>query len=382
MLIQNIEKAVTIAKETMLREVHVVEFWMPQLHNKRNCNLECGHCYVPPGGISLHSTMSAQEYMDVLEKILDTSAHGGKWDVVFPGMEPMMSQNRDLVFALAGRAQEQARSIGMTTNGTYFGNGEVVKRVMASPVSTINVSIDGGREAHDFQRGREGLFDLTMEGLRNICADSSLRRRKKVITNTTITKTNSSCLTNIAAIAHDAGCDYAAFHPFESAENADNSLRITQENVAQAIVDLIRGFDEGRTGSAVIEFEPSTAGVFFSLFERDVFEDFELLEDVTGFRYMRKQRGDKELLVNLIFYPHHWIRTIRVLPNGSLSSCRQMALSGWKGIGNLREQSLRDVSMMPEAVDALAELWQEYFKSTKLVKVDVLNRFLSLNNGG
>lgn len=359
-----------LAKSTLFSQLHVLELWMPQYVGKRNCNLVCVHCYVPPGGQT--RIMSEDEYEEVLLRVIrDVKPYGGKWDVVFPGMEPLLPRNLSLLFRLAQRAgKEGTRSIGLTTNGVLL-TGRTLEKVVASPITTINVSIDGIARDHDVQRGKRGLFAKTTRNIGELCRRAP---EKRVITNTTITRLNGARVAEMVAVARDLGCTYAAFHPFEIACNADDSLALGSAEINASVMPILDAFEAGH-GSVVVEFESSTAGAFFRLRENGVFADMELVADETGFLFLRRKKGAYELLISLMFHPHHFIRTLRVLSDGSLSSCRRMALCGWAGIGNLRTQSLDEIAGLPETMEALACIWQELL-SQCADKLDDFLRFI------
>lgn len=363
------DQALRAAQRTTGTQLHIVEFWMPQHAAKRNCQLDCVHCYVPKGGRTAGYIMTKQEYLAVLDRLMDYPAYLGKWDVVFPGMEPLLPRNHDILFAMCERAHERgSRSVGITTNGLLLA-GDTLKRVADSPVSTVNVSLDGPEAIHDAQRGAPGLFAKTIANVKGLCTRAP---HKKVITNTTITRLNSTVLGAVIKTATDLGCTYAAFHPYETARNAEHSLALTRPELLRAIEAILTSFAHG-LGSVVLEFEASTAGAFFDLCQRGAFRDFEFVADETGFLFFRKLQGCHELLVNAIVYPHHFIRTIRVLDDGSLSSCRRMALSGWRGVGDLRQQSLDQILAMPETLEAAAQIWEEFIDQ---VPAESLNQFL------
>ncbi len=367
--------ATELAAGTLFSQLHVLEFWMPQYAGKRNCNLSCVHCYVPPGGQT--RVMNDDEYEAVLLHIMrDVKPYGGKWDVVFPGMEPLLPRNIPLLFRLTNRAaKEGARSIGLTTNGVLL-VGKTLERVTDSPITTINVSIDGVSKDHDAQRGKRGLFAKTTRNIKELCRRAP---EKRVITNTTITRLNEARVAELVAVADALGCTYAAFHPFEIACNADNSLALDSTETSNAILRILESFATGQ-GSVVIEFESSTAGAFFPLWESGAFAEMELVADETGFLFLRRRKGIYELLVSLMFHPHHFIRTLRVLSDGSLSSCRRMALCGWTGIGDLRTQSLGEIADFPETTEALAHIWQEFLSQTINTRLNNFLRFIETSS--
>lgn len=372
-------QALLLAERSLFSRLQVVEFWMPQFTDAVNCNLKCGHCYVPTVGP--RENMTTTEYLTVLEAVMEHPAFPEqdgrrRWDVVFPGMEPLLPRNIPLLRTLVERADALgARSIGVTTNGTLFQN-DVLEWLAESPVINVNVSIDGTKEIHDLHRG-EGFFEKTARGLQRLNIAS--RGRQRVITNTTITALNAGSLYEVADISTTLGCDYASFHPFEAADNAQNTLfALPREKTVAAAQRLVEQWEKNPIASISLEFEASTAGVFFALFGQGIFRGWEVLSDVTDFLFLRKESGSREFLMSIMFMPHHFIRTLRVNPDGGLSSCRQMALRSWDSIGDLRNQSLDEIKFLPETTHALARIWQEYIDSTGGVPVGVMEDYFSM----
>ena len=366
------EWATARARQTVLSELHVLEFWMPQLPEDKNCNLSCQHCYVSAGGLQ-EPVMSPREYLEALDCLVESPIFQKRVDVVFPGMEPLLPKNRVWFRALAERAvAHNLGSVGVTTNGTLLNKEQCeylsdLAKKMNHPF-TVNVSLDGTEKVHDQQRGAPGLWRKTTKGIERLSDTSSCN----VVTNTTITSINRDLLPEIAHVSHDMGARIAAFHPFECANNS--RLQVGDRDVVvERIMDLIEAFvrDEGLK-HIVLEFEASNAVVFFALFERGVFRDWELIEDDAGFMFLRLLSGQRQILVSLMFYPHHFIRTMRMLHNGGFASCRSMALSGWKTVGNWR---CRPEELEEACVPFLAMLWQEYFDSVQSVSPDTLRKF-------
>jgi MoaA/NifB/PqqE/SkfB family radical SAM enzyme len=367
-----------MAAKRMFKELHVLEVWMPQPVGRRNCNLRCGHCYVPTGGIEPEETLSVQAISDALARLMSSNEpFCDRWDVVFPGMEPLLPANREYLSVLMSAAVTgHAKSIGMTTNGTLL-RQETQRWLVDSGLTTLNISLDGNREVHDRLRG-SGAFDAIAFNASSFCRHKGTI---KVVTNKTITSANVDALSSVAHISRDWGCEMAAFHPFESAVNAHERLSAKPDRIVQGVEKLLAAWKRGETGSVVLEFEPSTAGVFFRLYETGIFDHgFDILEDETRFRFLRAKEGDREFLVDLIFYPHHFVRTVRIMPDGSLSSCRRMARHGWRGVGDVSRQSLEEIRVLPETVEAAAEIWEEYYFSLASISPTTIERWLVTNS--
>ena len=69
------------------------------------------------------------------------------------------------IFDVIRDAHDMGFPVGITTNGTLIDNISA-KRLVASRLDTISVSIDGIGEVHDSFRVAKGSFDRTVSGIR------------------------------------------------------------------------------------------------------------------------------------------------------------------------------------------------------------------------
>jgi MoaA/NifB/PqqE/SkfB family radical SAM enzyme len=346
-----------IARLTMADALHVVEFWMPG-----ECNLHCKHCYV--ASTQKTGVLTESEYAQIARQMIGY----GLVDFVVPGMEPLL---RAETWPLLRAAKDAgARSIGMTTNGTLL--RKRLGKVLESPLTVMNVSIDGPQAVHDDIRGK-GVFKSVMSGIRALRAANGQIR---LVSNCTVSRLNAGLLNDTAKQAFDAGFSFAAFHPFERSAEIDNSQEVSAHEVADSFEELRNCFEKGALGSIALEAEASRMDVLLELFERGWFVDMELVRDESGFLFYGLRRGDAVFLVNIMSHPHHFIRTIRVADDGGLSSCRGMAKSNWAGIGDLRTDAFVDLISSDRAIRALADIWSEFKQAQDRSTEESLCRFL------
>lgn len=368
------EEALELSRQTVLSELHVLELWMPQLDDRSNCNLRCKHCYVAKGGMS-DRIMTPTEYAEALGEMAARPEFNqmGRFDVVFPGMEPLLPVNRPWFRILINEAASLNKgSIGITTNGTLLDDETV--EFLSSAASrvrhpfTVNISLDGDEATHDRQRGGKGLWKKTTAGIQRLATAGCCN----LVTNTTITSINATGLSEIALISNEYGASIAAFHPFETATNS-NLQALELVNLIAGIQSLIETFyRDRRIKQLVLEFEASNAGVFFHLFEKGIFDGWDLVEDDTGFLFLRSESNGRQFLASLMFHPHHFIRTMRLLHNGGFASCRSIALQGWETVGNWH---MTLPELKEACVPCLAGIWQEYSDSIASVHPDTFERF-------
>lgn len=345
------------AEQTIGKHLHCVELWMPG-----GCNLRCRHCYV-----ATRETMPVLAESDFYHLTLRCIKEGFI-DVVVPGMEPLLRDELWSVLDAAGDGH--ARSVGMTTNATLL--TPKARRLHESSLTVLNVSLDGPEGIHDQMRGR-GVYKRLEEGVRSFRDISD----KRILTNTTVNAENAAHLTELAEWCLEREVDYAAFHPFEVADEAENSLAVSRGDALNAYLRLFGAFRGGRTSSIVLEAEASTCWLILDLARSGAFDDSQLVIDEAGLIFLRETAGDRELLVGLNFYPHHFIRTIRITDSGGLASCRSMARTGWSGIGDVRQDELSKLVRSAPAIQKLAHIWQEYQDAVWHCEPEILPWFVA-----
>jgi len=114
----------------------------------------------------------------------------------FTGGEPLI--RKDFFEILRKSNTSTFKRIIIQTNGLLL--KRFANEVNESPITNINVSIDGLREANDLIRGVQGYFDLALEGIRAL-------RKKRVAFSVTLNGISASELGELAEVAHGVGAD-------------------------------------------------------------------------------------------------------------------------------------------------------------------------------
>ncbi len=140
------------------------------------CNLRCKHCYAIAGK-ALSDELTTDEALDTIDK-LDRL---GVTIIAFSGGEPLVRKD---FFELASYAAEKGIYVAVATNGTMI-NEETAKKLKECGVGYVQVSLDGMKDTHDSFRGINGVFDKTLEGIKN-CVKQGLF----VSVSMTVTKMN------------------------------------------------------------------------------------------------------------------------------------------------------------------------------------------------
>jgi heme b synthase len=164
------------------------------------CNLKCAHCRMSAGQNNDTAELSTSECYRLIDQILEV----GSPIIILTGGEPLL---RDDIIEIGKYATERGLRVVMGSNGTLV-TVEMAERLKSIPLSRLGISIDFPLSAQqDKFRGITGAFDAVMKGMAN-----ARRAGIDVQVNSTITKLNVSYLSDLLALALEAGA--VAFHPF------------------------------------------------------------------------------------------------------------------------------------------------------------------------
>lgn len=122
------------------------------------CNLRCKHCY-STAGKRLKDELTTEEAFEAIDKF----DRFGVTSIAFSGGEPLVRKD---LFELTKYADEKGIYVAVATNGTLI-TEDMAEKMKDSGIKYVQISLDGLRETHSSFRGVEGLFDKTVEGIRN-----------------------------------------------------------------------------------------------------------------------------------------------------------------------------------------------------------------------
>ncbi len=142
-----------------------VLFWEATLR----CNLFCEFCGSRCGETDTSNELTAEEICGVFK---DVAGHydASRIMINVSGGEPLLRKD---LFDIMAYAVSLGYAWGIVTNGTLL-TPETVARLDRCSLRTASVSIDGLKEVHDDLRGRQGCFDRTVQGIRNLKSAKSL----------------------------------------------------------------------------------------------------------------------------------------------------------------------------------------------------------------
>jgi len=159
----------------------------------RSCNLACRHCRASSEYGPYPDELSTDECL----RILDDIASFSRPIIILTGGEPLLRKD---IFEIAEYGKAKGLTIVMASNGTML-NDENIKRIIASGIRRISVSLDGPDEAsHDNLRQVPGAFKMAIEGI-----EKAKKAGLEFQVNTTITTRNIKLLPEIINLAKALG---------------------------------------------------------------------------------------------------------------------------------------------------------------------------------
>jgi radical SAM protein with 4Fe4S-binding SPASM domain len=125
-----------------------------------SCNLKCAHCY-QNANRALADELTTEEKL----KVIDDLCREGVVAIAFSGGEPLMARD---FYTVAEYAYKKGMAVSVATNGTLV-TEQVAKRMKECGVCYVDVSLDGASAStHDAFRGISGLYERTLQGIRNL----------------------------------------------------------------------------------------------------------------------------------------------------------------------------------------------------------------------
>jgi len=132
------------------------------LNITNRCNLECIYCSFSSTPDRREPEVPAAE----VHRLLDTAAAMGNKVIHFSGGEPIIRPDMPEFIAHAAALGFRMR---MHSNGALFTEARL-QRVWDAGLRQVLISLDGFDANHDFHRASPGLYDRTLQGIRNAVA--------------------------------------------------------------------------------------------------------------------------------------------------------------------------------------------------------------------
>ncbi|MCC6028099.1 MAG: radical SAM protein [Archaeoglobus sp.] len=164
------------------------------------CNLKCKHCYATAGK-ALENELTTEEAL----RTIDALDRLGVTIIAFSGGEPLIRRD---IYDLTSYAAEKGIYVAIATNGTLISE-EVAKKLKESGVSYLQISLDGTKETHEAFRGIKGIFNKTLEGIKN-----AVKYGFFVNVSMTVTKYNYAEVEEVIKICEKLGVNWFMHYNF------------------------------------------------------------------------------------------------------------------------------------------------------------------------
>jgi radical SAM protein with 4Fe4S-binding SPASM domain len=123
------------------------------------CNLKCKHCY-SNSGKPLKNELSTEQVIKIIDKIDRASVPA----IAFSGGEPLIRKD---IFKITKYAHDKGIYVAIATNGTLI-TKDKAKEMNEAGIEFVQISLDGASsKTHDSFRGINGIFNKTLEGIKN-----------------------------------------------------------------------------------------------------------------------------------------------------------------------------------------------------------------------
>ncbi len=166
-----------------------------------SCNLRCKHCYANAGqnpGMDL-STEDAK-------RVIDRISEWGVVVLAFSGGEPLIRRD---ILELARHSSSRGLYTAIATNGVLL-TREMCSALREAGVEYLQISLDGAKaETHDSFRGLDGMFNRTVNGIKNAVEAGFF-----VNIATTVTRHNLEEIPDMISLCEDLGVDWFMMYNF------------------------------------------------------------------------------------------------------------------------------------------------------------------------
>lgn len=153
------------------------------------CNLRCKHCYASAISETMPDELTTEEAKDLIDELADC----GVVAIAFSGGEPLIRKD---FFEIANYAKERDFYVAVATNGTLITPS--IGKKLKSCVDYVEISLDGLKETHEKFRGISGVYDKTINGIKNC-----VKEKLDVCIAPTVTKHNLKEIPEILELAKD-----------------------------------------------------------------------------------------------------------------------------------------------------------------------------------
>lgn len=195
------------------------------------CNSRCSMCDYPSRGDE--PEMDTPGMLNVIKELMGMGVSG----IGFTGGEPLLRKD---IFELIRFVRSGNLPVTLNTNGILLNRKDITEQLVASDPTNINISLDSSNSAtHDRLRGREGLFEQTTMGIKELASQIKHQNSRTMITVVTVLS-NDNCdqIEDIAVLSRDLGAHRFGVMPMHHYEKG--SCRAVADERLKNIPDRIK----------------------------------------------------------------------------------------------------------------------------------------------
>ncbi|MHA1652155.1 MAG: radical SAM protein [Candidatus Helarchaeota archaeon] len=175
------------------------------------CNLKCPHCYQDANTSKLPTELTTQEILSIIYQLADYGVIG----MLFGGGEPLMHKD---IYKILRFTRKLGMFANLSTNGTLI-TEKVAKKLKETGLSRVSISLDGLGETHDKMRGKSGIFERTVNGIKN-CKAVGIETGIAI----TLSKYNVNEIPDIVEFAKELNLDGVLLNHFVPVGRGKNSV--------------------------------------------------------------------------------------------------------------------------------------------------------------
>lgn len=216
----------------------------------KKCNLSCKHCYANAGEEDQEQISTSQA-----KNIIDRLSKNSVPIISFSGGEPLV---RDDIFELTKYAAEKGIYVGLATNGTLITKQKAQQMKNAS-INFVQISLDGATaETHDSFRGVNGMFEKTVQGIKN-CVDQEFF----VNVATVATKHNISEIPDTISLCDDLSVKWFMMYNFVPVGRGESIITtdLTPDQREKLLTNLYKGLRDDNVNVDLLSTAPQFARV-------------------------------------------------------------------------------------------------------------------------
>ncbi|MDR1405454.1 MAG: radical SAM protein [Candidatus Methanoplasma sp.] len=126
------------------------------------CNLRCKHCF-NYSGEQVNSSVEHTE--GELISIANQIVEAGAGSTCICGGEPLL--RKEAVYSVIKTLKRSGMGVSMVSNGTFL-DQECSESLKRSGIDVVQISLDGGRESHNWLRNDEKSYDAAVTAIKTL----------------------------------------------------------------------------------------------------------------------------------------------------------------------------------------------------------------------